>query len=427
MTNPDQRGIRDLSPPAAAVMLGAGLIAVLVLVSAMPPLGTAAYLTGLPMAAEDLGITTAAAQYTLTVYIVGMAIGQLIIGPLSDRIGRKTPLMIGIGAFVIFSVAIAFSPNLTVMLVFRTLQGVAASSGMVLGRVIVHDIVQGDAAARALNVIMAVGLIVPALAPLLGSAVLAFADWRAIFIVLAAIGAAVGAWAMVKVPESHPGRHVRVVAKDSKPAARPRPADAPPPSMMRFVMYTVTVSMAFMAMYAYVGSAPFIFQQLHGFSPAGYAWTGAGLSILMAVVGLSVARFIGRKTRFGVFSASAAVTISIVVMVVGALLVGVAVMTEAPVALYIAALAVATLPSTIIFGSSTALAMDASPLPGGTSSAILGFTQSMFGAATPPLVGIMGVDARPMAVVLLAAALLALTAASLGAVMGGRRTAAVAP
>src|SRR5690625_4762343 len=173
--------------PSVVVSLSAGLVALLVLVSAMPPLGTAAYLAGLPMAAEDFGITTAAAQLTLTVYIIGMALGQLVVGPLSDRLGRRKPLLIGIGAFVLLSASIAFAPTLEIMLVLRLLQGFAASTGMVLGRSIVHDIVQGDRAARVLNVITAAGLVVPALAPLLGSAILAFADWRAIFLVLAAL------------------------------------------------------------------------------------------------------------------------------------------------------------------------------------------------------------------------------------------------
>lgn len=385
----------------AAVALTGGLVALLVLVSAMPPLGTAAYLAGLPMAAEDLGITTGAAQLTLTVYIIGLALGQIVIGPLSDRFGRRRPLLVGILAFVLFSISISFAPTLEIMLVLRLFQGIAASSGMVLGRAIVHDMVHGDRAARALNVITAAGLIVPALAPLLGSLILAFGTWRTIFLVLAGLGAVVGVWSFLRIPETHG------VRAQGGPGKRP----AATPNMLRFVMYTAVVSFSFMAMYSYVSSAPFVFQQLHGFTPAGYATTGAVLSLIMAGVGIAGSRFIGRETPFGTFTAVRAVGTGLVVLFLGAVLVLATVLLELHVAWYIAALAVAVAPVALISGSATALAMDSSPLRGGASSAVIGFSQSVLGAMAPPLVGILGVDARPMAMVFVGAALLGLIAA----------------
>lgn len=385
----------------AAVALTGGLVALLVLVSAMPPLGTAAYLAGLPMAAEDLGITTGAAQLTLTVYIIGLALGQIAIGPLSDRFGRRRPLLVGILAFVLFSISISFAPTLEIMLVLRLFQGIAASSGMVLGRAIVHDMVHGDRAARALNVITAAGLIVPALAPLLGSLILAFGTWRTIFLVLAGLGAVVGVWSFIRIPETHG------VRAQGGPGKRP----AATPNMLRFVMYTAVVSFSFMAMYSYVSSAPFVFQQLHGFTPAGYATTGAVLSLIMAGVGIAGSRFIGRETPFGTFTAVRAVGTGLVVLFLGAVLVLATVLLELHVAWYIAALAVAVAPVALISGSATALAMDSSPLRGGASSAVIGFSQSVLGAMAPPLVGILGVDARPMAMVFVGAALLGLIAA----------------
>lgn len=401
--------------PSVVVSLSAGLVALLVLVSAMPPLGTAAYLAGLPMAAEDFGITTAAAQLTLTVYIIGMALGQLVVGPLSDRLGRRKPLLIGIGAFVLLSASIAFAPTLEIMLVLRLLQGFAASTGMVLGRSIVHDVVQGDRAARVLNVMTAAGLVVPALAPLLGSAILAFADWRAIFLVLAALGAAVGVWSALRIPETHRGDiQTATTTEPTKETQQPSPAPATrTSSVLRFAMYTAIVGLGFMAMYAYVSSAPFVFQQLHGFTPTGYAWTGALLSLTMAAVGMLGSRVIGRPGRFGTLTASRAVALGLGLLVVGSLLVLTTVYLDAHVAWYIAALMIAVAPVALISGSATALAMDASPLRSGTSSAIIGFSQSMLGALTPPLVGILGVDARPMALVFVTASILALVAAGI--------------
>lgn len=410
--------------PSVVVSLSAGLVALLVLVSAMPPLGTAAYLAGLPMAAQDFGITTAAAQLTLTVYIIGMALGQLVVGPLSDRLGRRKPLLIGIGAFVLLSASIAFAPTLEIMLVLRLLQGFAASTGMVLGRSIVHDVVQGDRAARVLNVITAAGLVVPALAPLLGSAILAFADWRSIFLVLAALGAAVGVWSALRIPETHRGDLQTATATEpAEETQQPSAATAmrTPTSVLRFAMYTAIVGLGFMAMYAYVSSAPFVFQQLHGFTPAGYAWTGALLSLTMAAVGMLGSRVIGRPGRFGTLTASRAVALGLGLLVVGSLLVLTTVYFDAHVAWYIAALMIAVAPVALISGSATALAMDASPLRSGTSSAIIGFSQSMLGALTPPLVGVLGVDARPMALVFVTASILALAAAGIATLAARQR------
>ncbi|NLT26339.1 MAG: multidrug effflux MFS transporter, partial [Microbacteriaceae bacterium] len=398
------------SPTARRLALGAAIIAPLVLVSAMPPLGTAAYLPGLPIAADEFGVATSAVQLTLTVYIIGMALGQLIIGPLSDRLGRRRPLLIGIAAFVALSAAVAFAPTLEIMLALRLLQGVAASSGMVLGRAIVNDMARGDRAAQVMNVITAAGLLVPALAPLLGSAVLAFAPWRTIFLVLAGLGALVGVWVIAKVPETHP-KHRSIEPADPAAAAGgpggPGRKGAGAPDAVRFVLYTAAVALSFAAMYAMISAGPFVFQQVHGFSPAGYAWTMAGLSGTMAAVGIAGSRLVGRPTRFGTLTAPRAVTFGLVWTAVGALVVLAAVLAEAPVALLIAALAVTAAPIALVSGSATAMAMGSSPLPGGTTSGIVGTTQAALGAATPPLVGILGASALPMALTLVIAAALA--------------------
>lgn len=408
---------RTASRRIAPLALGAATIAPLVLVSAMPPLGTAAYLPGLPLAADELGATTSAVQLTLTVYIVGMALGQLLIGPLSDRLGRRRPLLFGIAAFVALSTAVAFAPALEHMLALRLLQGVAAGSGMVLGRAIVNDLARGDRAARVMNLITAAGLLVPALAPLLGSAVLGIADWRAIFLVLAALGALVGAWVAARIPETHP-KHRRS-EPDAADAAGPAPRGAGRPDAVRFALYTAAVALSFAAMYATIAAGPFVFQQVHGFSPAGYAWTMAALSGTMAAVGILGSRLVGRRTRLGTLTAANAVRGGLVWTALGALLVLAAVLAEAPAAALIAALAVAVAPIALVSGSATALAMGSSPLPGGAASGIIGTSQAALGALTPPLVGALGADALPMALTLLVASALGAAAALLAAARRG--------
>ncbi|GAA4745465.1 hypothetical protein GCM10023217_13180 [Gordonia alkaliphila] len=275
-----------------------------------------------------------------------------------------------------------------------------------------HDVAHGAKAARALNRIMAATLVVPALAPLLGSAILAVGDWRMIFLALAAIGTAVGVWVALGIPETR-ARAGDQASGPGGPPGRPRAADSPPPSMFRFVGYTAVVSLGFMSMYAYVSAAPFLFQNMFGFSPTGYALIGAGLSLLMAGIGLSGSRLIGRTTRWGLITAARVVDLSLAWLVAGSALVLAAVLTDASAPWFIAALAVTVAPVALISGSGMALAMDAAPMPGGRSSAIIGFTQALLGAAAPPLVGVLGVDARPMAILLAAAAVAALIAARL--------------
>jgi DHA1 family bicyclomycin/chloramphenicol resistance-like MFS transporter len=164
----------------AAIVLG--------LLSVVGPLAIDMYLPALPAIGADLGATDARIQQSLMAFLGAFAIGQLIYGPLSDMFGRKPPLYFGLGLFVLASIGSAFAPNAEVLIVFRFLQGLGACASMSLPRAIVRDNYTGAPAAQLMSLIMLVFSVSPILAPLSGSLVIAFADWRAMFWVMTGVG-----------------------------------------------------------------------------------------------------------------------------------------------------------------------------------------------------------------------------------------------
>jgi len=164
----------------AAIVLG--------LLSVVGPLAIDMYLPALPAIGADLGASDARIQQSLMAFLAAFAIGQLIYGPVSDMFGRKPPLYFGLGLFVLASIGSAFAPNAEVLIVFRFLQGLGACASMSLPRAIVRDNYTGAPAAQLMSLIMLVFSVSPILAPLSGSLVIAFADWRAMFWVMTAVG-----------------------------------------------------------------------------------------------------------------------------------------------------------------------------------------------------------------------------------------------
>lgn len=171
--------------PTSAPRLTPRLLVVLGMLIMLGPLATSAYVPGLLSLADTLDITTAQAQLTITACLVGLALGQLIVGPISDRYGRRRPILIGITAFLVSSLLCAIAPTLGWLLLFRLIQGFAGAVGIVVARAAVRDLAAGTAAAVALSRLLMVTGIAPVIGPIITGQFLRFADWRAIFLVLA--------------------------------------------------------------------------------------------------------------------------------------------------------------------------------------------------------------------------------------------------
>src|SRR4051812_35836678 len=347
------------------------------------------YLPALPTITDDFGATAAAVQLTLTGTLLGLALGQLLVGPLSDAVGRRAPLLAGVGVHIVASVACAVAPNLAVLGGLRGLQGLGASAALVVAMAIVGDLFSGLAAARLLSRLMLVMGAAPILAPTLGGIVLAWTSWRGVFAVLALFGVAIVTVAARRLPETLPPTRRRSggvtgTARDYGRLLTDR----------AFVGLIVVAGLAMAALFAYVAGSSFVFQQQYGLSQQQFGFVfGAGAAGLIAATQLNV-RLLRRWTPAQV----------LVTALAGGALAGLALLLCAttgfggivgvlvPLWLVLAAAGLA-------FPNAPALALSRHGETAGTAAALLGAVQFGVGALAAPLVGLLGVGATAMALV----------------------------
>jgi DHA1 family bicyclomycin/chloramphenicol resistance-like MFS transporter len=383
------------------------VVIVLGAISAMGPLAIDLYLPGLPSLSDDLHASASAAQLTLTACLAGLAFGQLVSGPLSDRFGRRGPLIVGLAIFAATSFACALAPNIEVLVLLRFVQGFAGAAGIVIGRAVVRDLRSGAAAARLFSLLMLVTGLAPTLAPILGGQLLRITDWRGLFVALGAVGVVLvlGCFAL---PETlaHDRRHAggwREIARTFQMLAR-----APV-----FRGYAIVLSFVFAAMFAYIAGSPFVLQDIHGMSAQLYsvvfAVNALGLVIVSQANGLLVERVGPRRllaTGVGA-GALAGLALLAVVLVDGIGLGGI-----------LPCLFVVTACLGFVMPNATALALPYNPPAAGCASGLLGVLMLVVGAAGAPLVGVAGDrSAVPMGVMIAvlgvaASVALALTARS---------------
>ncbi|WP_323132680.1 MFS transporter, partial [Kineococcus indalonis] len=172
--------------------------------AALGAVNTDLYLPSLPQVARDLGSSASGAQLTITVVLVGMALGQLVVGPLSDRYGRRPPVVAGCALFVVASLLCLVAPTLPVLVGLRFLQGLGVAAGAVTGMAVVRDLFTGSTASRLMSRLVLVIGVAPLFAPTVGGALAGVAGWRAVFAVLAAAGAGVLLAVRLRLPETRP-------------------------------------------------------------------------------------------------------------------------------------------------------------------------------------------------------------------------------
>lgn len=416
MTDRDDRvsvGARTLgavnttdAPRLAARPFSAIVIAVLVLTSGLAPLATSSYLPALPMAQASLEATPLEMQLTLTAFIVGTALGQLVFGPLSDRIGRRPAMLLGVAVYAIGGLAIVFSPDPTWMIAWRVVQGVGAGAGMALGRAVVADRAHGTVAAKLLGIMMAITILIPAAAPLVGVAVLAVWPWQAVFGMLSVLGAVILIGTAVWLPETRGERTLPHAPASGAPGAAPRIR-----SWRTYVAATVAIGLSFASMYAVISAGPYLYQGHLGFTPEQYAFATAAISLFAGAATFFGTRALGRVTRWGPLTPARLAAVSLGVLAVAGVALAILAVTDAPTWLWIVAMGLAMLPVGILSGCLTAIAMDAAPLAPGAASALIGLIFSAFGAAMPPIIGLGGTDpAGVMGFALLVCAVLAIAA-----------------
>jgi DHA1 family bicyclomycin/chloramphenicol resistance-like MFS transporter len=374
------------------------LIALLGALTAVAPLATDMYVPGFPEMGRTLRASDSAVQLSMTSFLAGLVIGQLLIGPLSDRLGRRRLLIPGTALFAVLSLACAVAPTVEVLTAARFLQGVAGAAGMVLARAVLTDRFHGPELPRYFSLLTMVLGAAPVVAPVIGGAVLSAGSWRAVFVALALFGALLFLAVLRGVPESLPPqrRHQGGVAGTFRAMGRLLGHRA-------FLGYALTLGCAGAALFACIAGSSFVFQEVYGTSAGLYslifATNACGMLLAGALFG-ALARRLGPGTLLtaSVVIALAAVLLQVLLLVtVGGGLVG------TWVTLFFAAFGIGGIfPATMSSGQS--LGREAS----GAASALLGGTQFLFGALASPLVGAFGTaSAMPMAVTMLGALLCA--------------------
>ncbi|MFB6845071.1 multidrug effflux MFS transporter [Streptomyces sp. NPDC056373] len=370
--------------------------------TAVPPLAMDMYLPSLPEVTRSLHAPAATVQLTLTACLAGMALGQLVVGPMSDRWGRRRPLLAGLAVFVVATVLCALAPTVETLVAFRLAQGLAGAAAIVIARAVVRDLYDGMAMARFFSTLMLISGVAPIVAPLIGGQVLRVTDWRGVFVVLTAIGVLIGALVWTRLPETlEPAeRHVGGVGEALR-AMRGLLADR------AFAGYMLTGGFAFAALFAYISASPFVIQEIYGASPQTF-------SLLFGVnsVGLVLVGQINGKILVGRVSLDRVLGIGLTIVITAAtalLLMSLGVFGEVGLVPVAAALFVLMSAMGITLPNTQALALMRTKHAAGSASALLGTSSFLIGAVASPLVGVAGEDtALPMAVVQLAAALVAL-------------------
>jgi len=356
------------------------------------------YLPSFPTIVKDYDTTASLVQVSLTTCLLGLGLGQLIIGPMSDVQGRRKPLRTFLFLYLIASVICAFAPNIYTFIGARFIQGFAAAGGLVISRAIVRDLYSGKELTKFFSLLMLVGNLGPIVAPIAGAIILAFTDWSGVFLVLSCIGFILVLLVSWKLEETLP-EEKRVSSNFSQIINNFG-------SLFRdreFTGYALTQGLIVAGIFAYVSGIPFVYQNIYGVSPQVFSLlfgvNGVALIIGSQLVG-RLADFISETTflKIGLFTANIAGAVLLAALLLKAPLLAVAI----PIFFFIASLAV-------ISSTSFTLAMEKQGHIAGSASALLGLLPFVLGSLTSPLVGIAGeYSSIPMGVIMLATSFIAL-------------------
>ncbi|TFE00780.1 Bcr/CflA family multidrug efflux MFS transporter [Jeotgalibacillus sp. R-1-5s-1] len=367
---------------------------------AMGPLTIDMYLPSFPTIASELGTSASSVQLSLTACLLGLGIGQLIMGPMSDVHGRKRPLVIALIAYAIASFAIAFSPNIYFLIGARFLQGFAASAGIVISRAIVRDSYSGRELTKFFALLMLVSNLAPILAPIAGSTVLLFTNWNGIFVVLSIIGILLFFLITSRLEETLPEeRRVPSNIGQTLKNFQSLVADR------QFLGYALAQGFMIAGVFAYVSGTPFVYQNIYGVSPQVFSYL-FGLNGIGLIIGTQSVGRLSHKVserQFLLYGLSQAVTAG-AVLTVAVLVNGPFIAIAIPLFFFVMSIG-------MVATASFSLAMQTQGHIAGSASAFLGMLPLVLGSLTAPLVGIAGEDtAVPMGLIILTASLLALGA-----------------
>lgn len=377
--------------PTHQIRESLGLTLVLGLLVALGPFTIDLYLPALPTITDELRTTSSAVQLTLTGTLAGLAVGQLVLGPLSDTFGRRRPLLAGTSVHVLASLACVFASDAVTLGVLRVLQGFGAAAASVVAIAVVRDLFDGLRAARMISRLILVIGASPVLAPTVGGELLRWTDWRGVFVALALLGLAVTVLAAVRLPETLPPERrqtdgVRGTAGAYAALLRDR----------TFVALVLVTALVMSALFAYVAGSSFVLQEQFGLSEQMFGVVFALNSV--AVIGASQVNvwLLGRWTPAQILVSSVAVAVigSVVLLAVTVAGVGGVVGMLVPLFVVLGGVGFAG-------PNAPALGLSLHGESAGTAAALLGAVQFGLGAVTAPVVGALGNDSLAMSVVII--------------------------
>ena len=359
------------------------------LMTAIAPLSTDMYLPALPEVQADFGVSTSLVQMTLTMTTLGMALGQILAGPMSDLLGRRRPLFIGMLVFIGATLGCVLAEDIHLFLVFRFCAGFAGASGIVIARAIARDVCEGAELTRFFAVLMMVNGFAPIIAPVIGGQILLFANWRAAFVLLTIIGVFLAGAALI-YQETLPQEARSANMTDSLKKF---------PTLLRnryFLGHCLLQCFVFGAFFSYLSGSSFVFQNIYAVSPQGYSIIFAVIGAGLLLAGILPARLAGRVPDIVMLK------YSVLVPLFGSVLLLAGFCFSAPLAVILVVLFLTIVPLSVMGTASFSLALSRQGKNAGSASALIGCFSMLLGACMMPLVGIAGDHtAIPMGIVML--------------------------
>ncbi|WP_286058974.1 Bcr/CflA family efflux MFS transporter [Bacillus mojavensis] len=361
------------------------------------PLNIDMYLPSFPDIADDLSASASLVQLSLTACLIGLTIGQVIVGPVSDAQGRRKPLLICIFLFALSSLFCALSPNITTLVAARFLQGITASAGLVLSRAIVRDVFTGRELSKFFSLLMVITAVAPMIAPMTGGALLLlpFATWHTIFHFLTIIGFVLVLIIALKLKETLPpekripssiGTSVRTMGSLLKDRS--------------FMGYALTVGFIHGGSFAYVSGTPFVYQDIYGVSPQVF-------SILFGINGLAIITGSFVIGRFGgIIHEKSLLRMAVITAMIATAVLLTMTMIHGPLAALVISIFVYMITIGMVLTSTFTLAMEKQGHRAGSASALLGMLPLLLGSIVSPLVGIDETTAVPMGAIMFVTAVI---------------------
>lgn len=387
---------------ALAIALGA--------VCALGPFATDMYVGAMPRMAEDLATTDANIQLSMMTYFSGYTLGQLFYGPVSDKTGRKPMIYLAMAIFILASIGCVLSTGATELLVFRFLQGIGGSIGMVIATASIRDVHTGQAAARLMSMVVLVLGIAPVLAPLLGSLVLQIGDWRLIFALLGSLGVIVAVITVTMLPETR--------MAELRTTSRPGDALHWYGRLLftrSFIPYAGALALAQGGFFAYIAGSSFVLINVYGLSPLAYSVIFSLNAIGIGIGAQLAPRLAERIGVRGVVKLSATIYAAAGLILLGLQLAGIASLVPVCILLFIMVMSVGG-----IMPTCNILAMESHGAISGTAAALMGALGFGAGALASFAIGVLD-DGTALPMIGIMAACAVATAAIAIVTFGGSR------